>query len=184
MSSRRKSREETAAALNLAMREVSGLGVLYSQAVAARLGVNSTDLECLDHIVSRGPLTAGALATATGLTTGAITGVIDRLEQAGFARREPDANDRRKVLVRATDAVAERIAPLFAPMERAAMAALSQYRERELALLLDFLSRLGEAALAAMAELRETPAIETAADRPRGAKKGSRASPGPRSPAS
>ena len=175
MSSRRKSREETTAALNLAMREASGLGVLYSQAVAQRLGVNSTDLECLDHIVSRGPLTAGALATATGLTTGAITGVIDRLEQTGFARREPDANDRRKVLVRATDAVAARIAPLFAPMERAALAALSQYRERELALLIEFLSRLGDAARAAMAELQETPATKTVTDRPRAVRKGSRA---------
>jgi DNA-binding MarR family transcriptional regulator len=180
MSIRRKSPDEMAAALNLAMREVSGLGVLYSQAVAARLRLNSTDLECLDHIVSRGPLTAGALAMATGLTTGAITGVIDRLERAGFARREPDASDRRRVLVRATDAVAERIAPLFAPMERAALAALSPYRERELALLLDFLSRLREAARAAMADLQETPATKPAAARPRAAKKGSRAPLGPR----
>jgi hypothetical protein len=59
------------------MCDASGQGVMYSQAVAQRLGINSTDLECLDHIVLRGPLTAGALAEATGLTTGAITGVID-----------------------------------------------------------------------------------------------------------
>jgi DNA-binding MarR family transcriptional regulator len=62
------------------MCDASGQGVMYSQAVAQRLGINSTDLECLDHIVLRGPLIAGALAEATGLTTGAITGVIDRLE--------------------------------------------------------------------------------------------------------
>jgi DNA-binding MarR family transcriptional regulator len=90
----------------------------------------------------------------TGLTTGAITGVIDRLERAGLARREQDANDRRKVLVRALPAVQKRIAPLFEPMQRAAMAALSSYRDDELALLLDFLRRARSASLAAMAELR------------------------------
>ncbi|MFI4935599.1 MAG: MarR family winged helix-turn-helix transcriptional regulator [Caulobacterales bacterium] len=136
------------------MRDVSGQGVIYSQAVATRLGVSSSDLECLDHIVLRGPLTAGALAEATGLTSGAITGVVDRLEQAGFARRESDAGDRRKVLVRALPAIAQRIAPLFEPMERAAMAALADYSNSELALLLGFLTRAREAALAAMAELR------------------------------
>lgn len=160
----RKSRRELIAALNAAMRDTSGQGVLYSQAVAQRLGINSTDLECLDLVVLRGPLTAGALAEATGLTTGAITGVIDRLERAGFARRARDAVDRRKVLVRALPAVAERVAPLFEPMQRAAMAALSSYREEELALLLDFLNRAREAALAAMAEL--TSSAEKKAEPP------------------
>jgi DNA-binding MarR family transcriptional regulator len=153
--SSKKNRPELIAALNLAMRDTSGLSVLYSQAVAAKLGMNSTDLECLDHIVTRGPVTAGALAAATGLTTGAITGVIDRLEQAGLACRERDAEDRRKVLVRALPAVAERIVPLFKPMESAAAAALSSYRTEELMLLLDFLTSLQTAARTAMAELRE-----------------------------
>jgi DNA-binding MarR family transcriptional regulator len=158
MSSRRKNRQQLVAALNAAMREVSGQGVLYSQAVAGRLAINSTDLECLDHIVARGAITAGALAEATGLTTGAITGVIDRLERRGFARRERDLDDRRKVFVRALPAVAEEIAPLFAPMERAALAAIAFYRDGELALLLDFLDRAGAAARAAMAELQALPA--------------------------
>jgi len=152
-----KNRQQVIGALNAAMREVSGQGVLYSQAVAERLGVNSTDLECLDYIVSGGAITAGALAEATGLTTGAITGVIDRLERRGFACRERDPDDRRKVLVRAQPSVAEEIAPLFAPMERAALGALSAYRESELELLLDFLTRIGAAAAAAMAELQALP---------------------------
>ncbi len=156
MSSRRKTRQELVAALNAAMRDASGQGVLYSQAVAGRLGMNSTDLECLDHVL-RGPVVAGALAQATGLTTGAITGVIDRLERAGLVRRERDSIDRRKILVRALPAVEERVAPLFEPMERAAMAALSRYRDDELALLLDFLTRARDAALTAMVELRALP---------------------------
>jgi DNA-binding MarR family transcriptional regulator len=154
MSTGKMSRHELIAALNRALRDASGQGVLYSQTVAERLGINSTDLECLDCVVLRGPLTAGELAEATGLTTGAITGVIDRLERAGFARRESDGNDRRKVLVRALPAVERRIMPLFQPMQRATMAALSDYNDKELALLLDFLVRGRDAAVAAMSELR------------------------------
>jgi DNA-binding MarR family transcriptional regulator len=156
MSTKSKRRRELEAALNAAMRDVSGQSVLYSQAVADRLGMNSSDLECLDYI-SRGQLTAGRLAELTGLTTGAITGIIDRLERAGFARRERDADDRRKILVRALPAVAERLAPLFAPMERAAMAVLSKYRDDELALFLDFLTAARSAALSAMSRLRTLP---------------------------
>src|SRR5258706_417211 len=110
-------RDELMAALNRALREVSGLSVLYSQALAERLGINSTDLECLDVITLRGPVTAGELARATGLTRGAITGVIDRLERKGFAKRGAARADRRKVLVRATPAVERRIAPQAKPME-------------------------------------------------------------------
>ncbi|HTT82768.1 MAG TPA: MarR family transcriptional regulator [Rhizomicrobium sp.] len=156
MSSWRGGRKELVAALVTAMRDVSGLGVLYSQAVAGRLGINSTDLECLD-LVERGPVAAGTLAEATGLTTGAITGVINRLERAGFVRREADPSDRRKVLVRALPAVAEKVEPQFRPMQRAAANALASYRTEELALLLDFLSRLREAGLTAMAERRDEP---------------------------
>lgn len=144
-------------ALSRAMRDTSGKGVIYSQAVAARLGINSTDLECLDFIVMRGPLAAGELAAVTGLTTGAITGVIDRLERAGFARRERDGEDRRKVLVRALPAIERRAMPLFEPMQRAAIGVLDRYSDKELALLLDAFTRLGEAAATAANELAAQP---------------------------
>lgn len=147
------SRDELARALNRAMRDASARGVLYSEAVAQRIGVNSTDLECLDFIALRGPLTAGEIAAAAGLTTGAITGVIDRLEKAGLARRERDKDDRRKVLVRLLPAVERRVVPLFQPMERAAASALAAYTDEELALLLDFIERAGAAAATALAEL-------------------------------
>jgi DNA-binding MarR family transcriptional regulator len=153
MSSKTRRRQELEAELNVAMRDVSGQSVLYSQAVADRLGINTSDLECLDHI-SRGPLAAGRLAELTGLTTGAVTGVIDRLERIGLARRERDTGDRRKILVTATPAVAERVVPLFEPMKRNAMSILAKYRDEELALLLDFLTSARDAAVVAMAELQ------------------------------
>jgi DNA-binding MarR family transcriptional regulator len=166
MATKSKRRRELESALNAAMRDVSGQGVLYSQAVATRLGINSTDLECLDHI-ARGPISAGRLAELTGLTTGAITGVIDRLERAGLARREGDAADRRKTLVSVLPAVSERVMPLFAPMERTAMAMLSKYRDDELTLLLDFLSSARDAALIAMSELHGLPEPPSGPRRPK-----------------
>jgi DNA-binding MarR family transcriptional regulator len=129
--------------LEQAMRKSSAQGVLFSQAVAARVGITSSDLECLDIIVLNTRVTAGALAVATGLTTGAVTGVIDRLEKAGFARRERDPSDRRKVFVRALPAVERRIVPLYRSLQQAAATELAGYSDKELTLLLDFFTRAG-----------------------------------------
>ena len=71
----------------------------FDQAVADALGLNRTDMRCLDFVQMEGPVTAGRLAELTGLTTGAITTVLDRLEKAGYARRVRDPHDRRRVLV-------------------------------------------------------------------------------------
>src|SRR5579875_3784865 len=83
-------------ALVAEFRRSSAYSVLFSQAVAVRLGVNSTDMECADLLFLNGPMTAGRLAGLTGLTTGAITGVINRLERRGWVQREADPSDRRR----------------------------------------------------------------------------------------
>src|SRR5215813_4185980 len=117
-------------------RTLSTHTVMLHAAVAERLGLNITDHKALDFACrGGGTVTAGELAELTGLTTGAITGVIDRLEKAGFARRERDSTDRRKVHVRPLPTVERRIVPLFRPMERAVLSALSGYSDKELALL-------------------------------------------------
>ena len=93
----------------------------FENLAADRLGVNRTDLHCLNAIENAAGLTAGELAAEVGLTSGAVTGVIDRLERAGFARRVPDPADRRRVKVEVTPefyARAERIwGPLAAEWE-------------------------------------------------------------------
>ena len=147
-------RDELMTAMNRAAREVSGQAVLFSQALADHLGVGSSDLECLDIILLHGPLTAGELARRSGLTSGAITGVIDRLEMAGFAVRESDPADRRKVLVRASPAIGERAGPAVQPMEQASLALLATYSDKELALLLDYMERSHKAAVEVTAGLR------------------------------
>jgi DNA-binding MarR family transcriptional regulator len=74
----------------------------YDQAVADAIGLNRTDMRCLDVIQREGRVPAGRLAAETGLTTGAITTVLDRLERRGYARRVRDPDDRRRVLVELT----------------------------------------------------------------------------------
>src|SRR6185503_7961207 len=96
-----------------------GRAVAFHEAVALRLGLNVTDQRCLDFIerASReGPVTAGKLAELTELTTGAITGVLDRLERAGFVRREKDANDKRQVQIKLLPERKAEVDALFAPL--------------------------------------------------------------------
>ncbi len=75
----------------------------FDSAVAARIGINQTDLSCLDVLSRTGPLTAGQLAAQTGLSSGAMTTAIDRLEQRGFVRRQRDSQDRRVVMIELTE---------------------------------------------------------------------------------
>jgi DNA-binding MarR family transcriptional regulator len=156
MSSPHRSRAALLAALEQHMRTASAQGVLFSQAVAAELGITSTELECLDIIALKGPLAAGQLAAATGLTTGAITGVIDRLERAGFARRRHDPVDRRKVIVEPLSAAERRIVPLFRSLQRAMAADVARYDDEQLAFLIEFFQRAETTMIAETAKLKTT----------------------------
>lgn len=125
-------------------REVSVHTIMFHNAVAEHLGINITDHRCLDYIVRRGGVTAGELSKVTGLTTGAITGVIDRLEKAGFARREPDPKDRRKVIVVPRAERFPEIQKLFASLARNMGRVMSSYSGREAEIVLDYMRRVSE----------------------------------------
>src|SRR5580698_5332338 len=113
--SRPKTRAALMEELEHAMRRSSAQGVIFGQTVANRAGISASDLECLDFLNLEGRVTAGRLAEVTGLTTGAITGVVDRLEKAGLARRERDANDRRKVFIVVVPEAAAKIGQFYVP---------------------------------------------------------------------
>jgi DNA-binding MarR family transcriptional regulator len=81
------------------VRKLTRSSLIHQHLIAQKMGLHVTDAECIDFLMEMGPSTAGALAKATRLTTGAMTNVIDRLETAGFVRRDPDPGDRRKVVV-------------------------------------------------------------------------------------
>src|ERR1700743_790288 len=120
------------------MRRTSAQGVLFGQAVANVAGISGSDLDCMDFLNLEGRMTAGRLAELTGLTTGAITGVVDRLEKAGFVRRERDETDRRKVFIATVPENVAHIGRLYVPMQESMQKLWNTYSDAELELLLRF----------------------------------------------
>lgn len=126
------------ARLDRAIRETSAQSALFSSAIAQRLGITINDIECLDIINLNGPMTAGKLAETTGLTTGAITGIVDRLSTVGLVMREPDPADRRRVIVRVKSEVPGRVSPFYRSIKRRLEKVCDEYSEKELLLLVQF----------------------------------------------
>ena len=108
-------------------------------AVARRLRLNRTDLRCLSVLARSGPTTASALAEAAGLTRGAMTTAVDRLEESGHARRTFDQQDRRIVRIELTDAAQTTIAALYGPLAKDGLQLLQKYRTEDLAAVLRYL---------------------------------------------
>ena len=139
----RPERADLEVAFAAGIRRTGALMQLMGQAAADRIGINATDLNCLNILSFSGHMTAGELARATGLTTASITGVIDRLEEAGFVRRERDPHDRRRVVVRlALDKAIQEVASVFAPMLRDWREMAARYSDDELRLIVDFYGRV------------------------------------------
>ena len=140
-----------------ALRRVNFQGSIFGQSVAIRLGLSESDIDALELLIDTGAATAGKLSELMGLTTGAVTRVIDRLEQAGYVRRTSDPADRRRVVV---EVVPERVATvqsLLESLERASAEEVSRYSGAQLALINDFLSRMADLTQAEAARLRTSP---------------------------
>src|SRR3954451_3453752 len=116
MGSARKPKKDLIGELVSEFRIAGNQDSAFDNLAAERLGVNRTDLHCLNAIENAGGLTAGELAAETGLTSGAVTGVIDRLERAGFARRVADPDDRRRVKVEVTPKFYARADKIWGPL--------------------------------------------------------------------
>ncbi|UYO02296.1 MarR family transcriptional regulator [Paenibacillus sp. PSB04] len=127
------------------LRNNSTATILFHQAIAAKLGINSTDHKCLDVIMKNQPLTAGQLAALTGLTTGAVTGVLDRLEKVGYIFREQDPEDKRRVNIYMNQENAEKnIVPLFSSFAAEMNQLLSNYDDKELEFIIDFIRQCNQ----------------------------------------
>lgn len=111
----------------------------FDQAAADSLGLNRTDAQCLVAVLSHGPMTAGALAEACSLTTGSVTALLDRMERSGHLRRSADLEDRRRVMVEATPAAAERMRELLAPLTTATRSHLDGVSAEQLGAIRDYL---------------------------------------------
>src|SRR6266516_3364484 len=126
-------RAKLATAFGAAIRRTGSLMQLMGQAAADRIGINATDLNCLNILSFSGQMTAGELARATGLTTASITGVVDRLEEAGFVTRERDPHDRRRVVVQVVlEKALKDVASVFRPMIRDWQEVAAHYSDDEL----------------------------------------------------
>ena len=125
------------------------------QAAAAHIGINQTDLICLNTLFREGPTSAGRLATALGLTSGATTTAIDRLERAGYVHRQADPTDRRRVLVVASEDGARQAFALFDGLLEGLADLAGTYSEEQLTLLLDLLGKVRGIISGYAAELRE-----------------------------
>ena len=139
-------RAELSAAVLGAGRALGNSSSMLLSACADRLGLHSTDWGCvllLDEALPE-PLTAGQLAELTGLTTGAVTGVLDRLERAGFVRRERDPGDRRRVIVRLVPEAMAGIRPMFHGLIADLRALHRDYSDDELAVIVEMLTRASE----------------------------------------
>lgn len=138
-----------------ALRRVTIQGSLLGQTVAIRLGLSDSDVEALEVLIDTGPATAGRLADAMGLTTGAVTRMVDRLEQAGYVVRVSDPADRRRVVI---EPVPERIARVREIIDTVAAAAareIGRYSPEQLATIGDFLERMAETTRSERDRLRE-----------------------------
>ena len=111
----------------------------FDDVAAAFMGINRTDLRCMDIVDRAGQVTAGALARESGLSSGAVTTVIDRLEAAGYVRRVRDDTDRRRVLVELTDEARRRAWEVWGPIAEEAGRMFAAYDEEQLRFILDFM---------------------------------------------
>jgi DNA-binding MarR family transcriptional regulator len=127
----------------------------FDNLAAQRLGVNETDLHCLNIVENAGGITAGKLALLAGLTTGAVTGVIDRLEHRGFARRVSDPEDRRRVRVEVTRTFYARADKIWGPLRADWGRASAKFSDDELELITEFLRASNEVGRRHLDRLRE-----------------------------
>ncbi|WP_163103256.1 MarR family winged helix-turn-helix transcriptional regulator [Peribacillus alkalitolerans] len=124
------------------IRKFSTTNVLFNEGIAAKLQLNATDLKCRDLLNQTGPITAGQLAKLTNLTTGAITGVIDRLEKEELVKRVPDPEDRRRVIIQPLTHRNEEIRQLFNPLRTSLSQMFEKYRDEDLNVFLNILNEL------------------------------------------
>ena len=143
-------------ALEEQTRELSTRTVIFHHFIGERLGLNPTDHKCLDVIIrAETPMTATQLAEETGLSTGTITGVMDRLEKAGYVRRKRDPNDRRLIYIKPLlDKAMIKMGPIFDPVKRATINLYSNYTDEELQLILDFITNCNRMSQKLTAEIK------------------------------
>jgi DNA-binding MarR family transcriptional regulator len=144
------------------LRRVNFQRTFFGQTVAIRFGLSESDVDALELLIDTGAASAGRLSELMGLTTGAVTRVVDRLEQAGYVRRVPDPADRRRVIV---EVVPEKISAVQETMDRVGdkgAEEIAHYSDEELAVINDFLTRMADITREEATALRDAPGASPA----------------------
>jgi DNA-binding MarR family transcriptional regulator len=149
----RRARRQLTTQIKDALRDLHNQLSTLNRQIGVQLAIKDTDLDCLDLINRQGPLSPGSLARLAGLHPATMTGILDRLEHAGWIARERNPEDRRAVTVRALPDRGREMYQLFAGMNSAMDSICGDYDEEQLALLLGFLRRTTDAGLTATSTL-------------------------------
>lgn len=159
MSSRVPQREQLRGELIRELRRFTGIGASFFRAAAGRVGMTAADMQVIDILDAGGPTTAGQLAELVGLTTGAMTQMLDRLETVELVQRGRDPADGRRVIVRfiGDTETAWKVAPTLASLSNGWSEIASRYDDAQLALLLEFVTRANDVSSAEIARLRGAP---------------------------
>jgi MarR family transcriptional regulator, organic hydroperoxide resistance regulator len=126
------------------LRQFIAGSILYNQQIADRVGLHLTDVQCINILELMGPSTPGELARFTGLTTGGVTMMLDRLEKAGYLKREPNPRDRRSILVRLNPAKVKKMQAFYIDINQRMATLLDETPERELRAVVKLLSKMSE----------------------------------------
>jgi DNA-binding MarR family transcriptional regulator len=124
------------------LREFIAGSIMYNQQVADRVGLRLTDMQCINVLDLMGPSTPGDLARSTGLTTGGVTVMLDRLEKGGYVKRVPNPRDRRSVLVRLNPTKLKRMQAFYGEINQRMVALLDETPDRELRSVVELLSKM------------------------------------------
>jgi MarR family transcriptional regulator, organic hydroperoxide resistance regulator len=124
------------------LRQFIAGSILYNQQIADRVGLRLSDMQCINALELMGPSTPGELARFTGLTTGGVTVMLDRLEKGGYLKREPNPRDRRSVLVRLNPAKAKKLQASYGEVNERMNALLDATPERELRSVVNLLAKM------------------------------------------
>ena len=157
MSTPDEARREKIEQLLREVRLMSSFDALFSQAVAERLGMHATDIETMDLLNTLGPMTPGELSKRTGLTSGATTRLIDRLERAGYVRRRPEPRDRRCVIIEPVEENLGELGALFEPLAEGMTELWAQFDDEELDIIIRFARQSNIVTAEVNARLRGSP---------------------------
>lgn len=152
-----KSKKELIDELNQSMQRSGTLTVLHTNAVADKIGLSATEFESMDIISRHQPMSAGNLAHYCGLTTGAITGIVDRLERAGLVRRMRDPGDRRRVFLKPIEdqEKSRRVRELYCPMAQAFERVMAKRTPEQIELLISVHDEMNDEVEKIITELRQ-----------------------------